>query len=123
MGLGDRAARGSSIVLASQGLRAFLQFGSVVVLARLLTPSQFGLVAMVTAVIGLADLVRDFGLSSAAIHAKTLSSDERTNLFWVNLGLGAACTAVTIACAPLIEHIYHQPDLGPIILGLAWVFL
>ena len=46
--LGDRAARGSSIVLGSQALKAFLQFGSLILLARLLTPSDFGLVAMVT---------------------------------------------------------------------------
>jgi PST family polysaccharide transporter len=122
-GLGDRAARGSSIVLGTQALRAVLQFGSVIVLARLLTPSQFGLVAMVTAVIGVADLVRDFGLSSAAIQAKDLSDPERTNLFWVNLAFGAVCTVATIACAPLIDAAYHRHDLRPIILGLAWVFL
>jgi ABC-type nitrate/sulfonate/bicarbonate transport system ATPase subunit len=61
--LGDRAARGSSIVLASQALKAFLQFVSLILLARLLTPSDFGLVAMVTSVIGIADLLRDFGLA------------------------------------------------------------
>lgn len=123
MTLGDRAVRGSSIVLASQGFRALLQFGSIVILARLLTPSEFGLVAMVTAVIGLADLVRDFGLSSAAIQSKTLSIDERTNLFWANLGFGAASTVVIVACAPLIEKVYDQPGLIPIVFGLSWVFL
>ena len=91
--LGDRAARGSGIVLATRPA-ALLQFGSMVILARLLSPTDFGLVAMVTSVIGIADLIRDFGLSSAAIQAKTLSNDERTNLFWVNLRLRAPAPGV-----------------------------
>lgn len=110
-------------MLATQGLRALLQFGSMVILARLLSPEDFGLVAMVTAVIGLADLVRDFGLSSAAIQSKTLAPEERSNLFWANLAFGAASTAVIILCAPLIQLMYGEDGLIPIVVGLAWVFL
>ncbi len=121
--LGDKAAAGSKVVLLTQALRAVLQFTSLVILARLLDPTAFGLLAMVTAVIGIADLIRDFGLSSAAIQAKTLSSDERTNLFWVNLGVGALCTAAVAACAPLIQSLYGRPGLAPIILSLAGVFV
>ena len=121
--LGDRAARGSSIVLGSQALRAFLQFVSLILLARLLTPADFGLVAMVLAVIGIADLLRDFGLSSAAVQAKTLSKDERTNLFWANCAFGALCTLLVSACTPLIVALYGEPKLAPIALSLAWVFL
>jgi PST family polysaccharide transporter len=121
--LADRAARGTGIVLATQFGRAVLQFASVVVLARLLTPEEFGLVAMVTAIIGIADLLRDFGLSSAAIQSKTLSTDERTNLFWVNLALGAGCMVIVACCTPLITSIYNEPRLAPIVLALSTVFL
>lgn len=121
--LSRAAARGTGVTLASQAVRALLQFGSVVVLARLLTPSDFGLVAMVTAVIGVADLVRDFGLSSAAIQSKELSDGERTNLFWANLTLGAGCTLVVLAATPLIVAGYQQPQLAPIVMTLGWVFL
>lgn len=121
--LGDKAARGSKVVLLTQAFRAALQFGSMIVLARLLDPNVFGLVAMVTSVIGIADLIRDFGLSSAAIQSKTLSTDERTNLFWVNLGFGAACTVVVALCAPFIQSIYDQAGLIPIIVSLSGVFL
>lgn len=120
--LGDRAARGASVTLATQAVRVLLQFVSVVLLARLLSPHDFGLVAMVSAVIGVADLVRDFGLSSAAVQSKTLSDDERTNLFWVNLGLGVSCTAVVLAAQPLIVAGYGEPRIAPIILSLACVF-
>lgn len=121
--LSATAARGTTITLAAQALRALLQFGSVVVLARLLTPRDFGLVAMVTAVIGVADLVRDFGLSSAAIQSAELTDDERTNLFWANLALGGGCTLAVLAATPLIAAGYHQPRLAPIVLTLAWVFV
>jgi polysaccharide transporter, PST family len=121
--LGDAAARGTGITLAVQAGRTILQFGSIVALARLLTPADFGLVAMVTAVIGVADLVRDFGLSLAAVQAPKLSHGERTNLFWANVGLGLACTLGAMAMTPLIVAGYREPRLAPIVLCLAPVFL
>ena len=121
--LGDSAARGTAMTLLTQVARAVLQFASVVVLARLLTPRDFGLIAMVTAVIGVADLVRDFGLSSAAVQAKTLSDAEQTNLFWVNLGLGSACCAVAVACSGLIAGAYSEPALQRIVVALSFVFV
>lgn len=121
--LGDTAARGTGMTLLTQGARAVLQFGSVVVLARLLTPDDFGLIAMVTAVIGISDLVRDFGLSSASIQVKSLSDAERSNLFWANLALGLACTLVCAAATPLIVAGYGERRLTPIVLSLAGVFV
>jgi polysaccharide transporter, PST family len=121
--LGDAAARGTGITLAVQAGRTIIQFGSIVALARLLTPADFGLVAMVTAVIGVADLVRDFGLSLAAVQTPKLSHGERTNLFWANVGLGLACTLVAMAMTPFIVAGYREPRLAPIVLCLAPVFL
>lgn len=121
--LSDVAARGTGLTLLTQALRAVLQIASVVVLARLLTPRDFGLIAMVTAVIGVADLVRDFGLSSAAVQSRTLSDDERTNLFWVNLGLGVACCVAAVLATPLIVAVYGQPELAAIVWGLSTVFV
>jgi polysaccharide transporter, PST family len=121
--LGETAVRGASMTLATQGLRILLQMATLVLLARLLTPRDFGLVAMVTAVIGVADLVRDFGLSSAAVQSKDLTDGERTNLFWANLGLGTACTLVVLAAEPLIVRGYGEPRIGPVVLALAGVFV
>lgn len=120
--LGLQAARGVGITLSVQILRAVLQFGSLVILARLLTPADFGVVAAVTAIIGVADVLRDFGLSSAAIQAKTLSDDERTNLFWANFGLGTVCAALVIVCVPLIDRVYRQ-DLTAVTICLSSLFV
>jgi PST family polysaccharide transporter len=121
--MGDRAARGTGVVLTTQLARTVLQFGSVVILARLLTPEDFGLVAMVAAVIGIADLIRDFGLSSAAIQSAVLTDDERSNLFWANLALGAGCAMVIAGVQPVIVAAYGEPRLAPIVLAMAGIFV
>lgn len=121
--LGDVAARGTGVTLGLQAVRFVLQTISLVLLARLLTPAEFGLVAMVTAITGAADLVRDFGLSLAAVQAKELSDAERTNLFWANLGIGTACCAVLVAATPLVVDLYGEPRLAPIVLTVAGVFV
>jgi O-antigen/teichoic acid export membrane protein len=121
--LGNTAARGTAITLAVQGLRFVVQTTSLVLLARLLTPEDFGLVAMVTAISGMAELVRDFGLSLAAVQAKDITAAERTNLFWANLGIGSLCAVAVAAATPLIVLLYAQPAIAPIVLAVAGVFV
>ncbi len=121
-GLGRRAARGTAVTLAAQGVRSLLQVAALVVMARLLSPEDFGLVAMVTAIIGIADIVRDFGLSLATMRAPSLSSAQRTNLFWANLLLGLGCTVLAVLLTPLIAALYDEPRLQEVILVSAWVF-
>lgn len=122
-GVGAIAARGTGITLLGQAARAVLQFGATIVFARLLSPSDFGLIAMVAAIIGISEMVRDFGLSSAAIQAKTVSDDERTNLFWLNTALGGACGLAMIALAPLIVALYGEPRLTWIVVAMSSAFL
>ena len=79
---------------------------------------------MVISVIGIADLLRDFGLSSAVVQSRTVTPEERTNLFWVNTGFGLLCTGLISACTPLIVLLYDgRSELAPVTLALAWVFL
>lgn len=110
-------------MLGSQVVRFILQIASIAVLSRLLTPAQVGLVAMVTAVLNVAEIVRDFGLSSAAIQAPSLSMAQRSNLFWLNLGIGTACSVLAAASAPLLAWAYGRPELVPIVLALAGIFV
>ncbi|GAA3574364.1 lipopolysaccharide biosynthesis protein [Microlunatus spumicola] len=117
--LGRAAARGTAFTLGAQGGRFVLQIGSLVVLARLLSPEAFGLVAMATSVLGVAELIRDFGLSSAAIQAKHLSDAERTNLFWLNVAIGTTCAIVALALAHPIASLYGDPRVAGVVLALA----
>lgn len=121
--LGRRAARGGLVTIGGQMLKLVVQLLSVVILARALTPADYGLVAMVLAVVGVADIFRDFGLSSAAVQARNLSVAQRDNLFWLNFGIGAALTLVVVVAAPLLALLYAQPELTDVARVLALTFL
>jgi PST family polysaccharide transporter len=81
------------------------------VLARLLDPKDFGLVGMVTAFTGVLTLFRDFGLSSAAIQRPTITEQQISTLFWINILLGVLLGLVVLAIAPVIADFYHEPQL------------
>ena len=115
--------RGGSLVIVSQGLIFVLSLGATMVLARLLTPSDFGLVAMVTAVTALASQFKDLGLSQATIQRSTITHNQVSTLFWINTTLGLALTLITVAAAPLLAWYYGDPRLVPITLALAGTFL
>jgi PST family polysaccharide transporter len=122
-GLGRRAARGAATTAAGQAAKFGLQITSVVVLAHLLSPTDFGLVAMVLAVTAVGEVLRDFGLSSAAIQAPSITSKQRSNLFWMNLSIGGGLTCVCLIAAPLVADLYSRSELVNIMQALAGTFL
>ncbi len=121
--LAGRAARGAFATTLGLGARLVIQVGGVVVLARLLSPHDYGIVAMVLAIVGVGDLLRDFGLSSAAIQAPHLTTGQRDNLFWTNSGIGLALGGVTLALAHPIAAFYDTPELVPVTYALSGMFL
>lgn len=121
--LGRQAARGALLTVGAQLVKIVVQVAGVVVLARLLSPGDYGLVAMVTAIVGVAEIFRDFGLSAAAVQAKTLSRAQRDNLFWINTAAGALLTLLVISAAPLIALLYGRDELIDLAYALAPVFL
>ena len=121
--LKGRSVRGGFLTLTSQGTQFAMQTVSTVVLARLLTPADFGLVAMVTAVTGLASAFADFGLSEATIQQKEINHDQVSALFWINLAIGLGLTLLTAALGPVLVWIYRQPRLLNITFLLSFTFL
>jgi PST family polysaccharide transporter len=119
----NSVSRGAFTTLAGQLIRFALQFLGLVFLARLLSPQDYGLIAMVTAVIGVGEVFRDFGLSSAAVQSETLSVSQRSNLFWVNTAVGGILTLVCFLCATPIADFYGRPSLVVIVQALAVTFL
>ena len=121
--LRERSVRGGVITLTSQGTLFVLQSVFTVTLARILTPSDFGLVAMVTSITGLATAFADMGLSEATIQRKEITHDQVAALFWINVAIGCGLTAVTAALAPVLALFYREPKLVPITLTLSLTFL
>lgn len=111
------------MTISGQLARVLLQSVGVVILARLLAPSDYGLVAMVLVIIGIGEVVRDFGLSTAAVQAKTLSIEERTNLFWINSGIGLTLTVALMLGSPLVAALFGDSRLVGLTLVLAVTFL
>lgn len=90
-----------------------LRIGSLMVLARLLNPADFGLVGMVTAFTSVLALFRDFGLSSAAIQRATVTEEQISTLFWINLAVGAVLGVVAVVMAPIIAAFTTSRALYP----------
>jgi len=121
--LKGRSVRGGALTLTSQGTQFALQTISTVVLARLLTPADFGLVAMVTAVTGLASAFADFGLSEATIQRKDIDHGQVSALFWINLAIGLGLMLITAALGPVLAWVYREPRILKITFVLSLTFL
>ncbi|HEY0894881.1 MAG TPA: lipopolysaccharide biosynthesis protein, partial [Cellvibrio sp.] len=113
---------GGAVILGSQGVNTIIQLTSTIVLARLLSPDDYGVIAMVMAVTGFARLFRDLGLSAAAVQKKELSRDLQTNLFWINVAMGALLTLTVAAAAPFVGMFYKKPELVPVTAVLSLSF-
>jgi len=97
--------------VGSQAATFLLRVGSLMVLARLLDPKDFGLVGMVTAVIGVLSLFRDFGLSTATVQRASVTDEQLSTIFWINLLVGGLLALLTLAIAPVVAIFYHEPRL------------
>jgi O-antigen/teichoic acid export membrane protein len=121
--LKTRAIRGGFAKVCSQGANFGLRVGSLMVLARLLDPKDFGLVGMVTAFTGVLTLFRDFGLSSATVQRMEVTDDQISTLFWINSAVGATLWLLLAAVSPLIASFYREPRLQWVTIVLAMGFL
>jgi PST family polysaccharide transporter len=121
--LKGRAVRGGMLTFASQGGGFLLTSIMTVVLARLLTPTDFGLVAMVTAITGLGQAFADLGLSEATIQRQHITQEQVSALFWINLAIGLGLMLVMIGLAPVLAWFYREPRLKNLSFVLSLVFL
>jgi O-antigen/teichoic acid export membrane protein len=121
--LGRVAARGAGVTLAGQGARILLQLASVTVLARLLSPEDYGLLAVGLVVVGIGEVFRDLGLSTAAIRTPDLTRAQRDGLFWLNVAAGTVLAAVALLAAGPVAAAFGEPELADIVRCLSLTFL
>jgi len=86
--LGHRAVRGAIVAIIAQPIRILIQFVATAVLARLLVPEDFGLVAMAMVVISFMGLFSELGLTSATVQRSQIDQDTVSGLFFITLGIG-----------------------------------
>jgi PST family polysaccharide transporter len=121
--LKKRIVRGGAAKLCGQAVNFALRLGFMVVLARLLSPHDFGLVAMVMVVTGFYGMFTTGGLSAATVQKAHITDEEVSTLFWINIAIGAAFAILCIATAPLLVAFYREPKLFWIAVSLAAGFL
>jgi PST family polysaccharide transporter len=100
-----------------------MQWTTTVILARLLAPSDFGLIGMAMVVIGFMEVFRDLGTSAAVIQRQELNDSILSSLFWVNVGFALLCALVVYLLSPLVAMFYKETRLTPILLGLSLCLL
>jgi O-antigen/teichoic acid export membrane protein len=118
-----KTTRGGLAALAGQGATFILRMVSLITLARLLTPRDFGLVGMVTAVTGILTYFQDAGLSQAAIQSSSISRAQTSTLFWINLAIGGFLASVCVVMAPVLAAFYHEPRVQLVTVVVASNFL
>jgi O-antigen/teichoic acid export membrane protein len=124
--LGDlkgKSVRGGAVTMLGQGLSYALHIGSSFVLARLLSPTDYGLLAMVYTLTGFFGLFRDAGLGVATVQRETLTHEQASTLFWINTAVGAVLAAVVASLGPVLVIFYKEPRLLWVTVASASVFL
>ncbi len=119
-----KSVRGGFVAVAAQGGKVLLQTGTLILLARLLSPDDFGLTGMAATLTGFLSLFRDAGLSAATVQRREVTHEQISTLFWINLAVGAGLAACTVLLAPAVARFYGEPRLYWIVIvtGSAFMF-
>jgi O-antigen/teichoic acid export membrane protein len=121
--LKEMALRGGLAKLASQASVYILRIGSMIVLARLLDPKDFGLVGMATVVTGSFNMFKDAGLSVITVQRADITDDQISTLFWVNMLVGTLLALICVGLAPVLVTFYREPRLLWVAIALGMAFI
>lgn len=119
----ERVVSGVKWTFASTMGKRVMALGANVILARLLAPEDFGLVAMAGIVLGFVDLFRDLGTGSALVRAKEVNPVLQSSVFWLNLLFGVTMTLSMMALSPVIAALYREPRVQPVLMVMSVSFL
>ncbi|RNI25760.1 MOP flippase family protein [Rufibacter latericius] len=100
-----------------------VQFIQLAILARFLSPSDYGLMAIVSVVIGFASNFKDMGVSNAIIYRKDISAIQMSTLYWLTLLSSALLFLITALVSPLIASFYNDERLIPLLILIASTFI
>jgi PST family polysaccharide transporter len=118
-----KTSRWAVLSMAAQLIKAVLLFGSQVYLARLLSPIDFGIVAMCAPIFSFLSIFNDLGLSQATIQRPSLTKDDSNLIFWMNAGLGFTVALAIAAIAPVAALFYGDGRVTAVLIALSAVIL
>lgn len=117
--INKRATKGGLLTIGSQAANFVLKIASTAILARLLAPEDFGLIAMVSVVTAFFEMLNEGGLAMATVQKEKVSHGQVSNLFWANILLSVTASGLICASAPLVSIIYGEPRLTLITVAFA----
>jgi polysaccharide transporter, PST family len=117
------AQRASVLNLAARGVDLFFQFVSMTILARLLTPADFGVFAMATPFVWILMTFGDLGLASAVLQQRDLNEGQASAVFRVNLLAGFAFGGLFLLSSPLLGSFYGDPQVTQVAAALSLMFV
>ncbi len=121
--LRSSVGRGAVYTAGAQGVLVATQIASVVVLSRLLTPSDFGLIAMCVPIIALVGMVQDFGLLQATVQRPGIRQEDVSFLFWINILASFTLASLLFLSAPFIAAFYGDDRVGPLVAALSLIVI
>ena len=122
-GHGRQSLHSGVFSIAARAINAVVQVGSVLFLARLLSPEDYGLVAMVLAVTGFAPVLVDLGTRDAVVQRERITEGEVSTLFWITMAVGCGFALLVAASGPFIARMYGEPRLTTIALVSSLAFV
>lgn len=117
------SVRGGAVTLAAQLAKFTMQLSATVLLARLLDPADFGLVAMAALPAGFVGLFRGLGLPLAMVQQADLTHGQVSTLFWINVVFSAVLMLLVAGLSPLAAWFFGEPRLVAIGMGIAMTML
>jgi O-antigen/teichoic acid export membrane protein len=107
----------------SQAVGQSVKFVSVIILARILSPDDFGLLAMVAIVTSVAGNLIDVGFIEAVVQRRELTEKHLVTVFWVMLITGISLCIIVVAISPLIAHFFNNQQVGPLLAVSSVIFI
>jgi PST family polysaccharide transporter len=121
--LKSKTIAGISWTFLAQASIQLLSFVVAVILARLLSPADFGLVGQVAIFTGFARLIMKMGLGQALIQKSDLDDESIQSAFWINVALGLGLSLITVLISPLISMFYNESRLTALMSALSITFV
>ncbi|PSB12472.1 lipopolysaccharide biosynthesis protein [filamentous cyanobacterium CCP1] len=117
--LKQRSLQSGLVAIAAQPVKLVIGIVGTMVLARLLAPADFGLLAMVQPLLSMVDSLSNLGLETATVQRQSLNQEQANAIFWVSLKVNTLVLVGMVLCGPLLARFYGQPELTNIVLCLA----
>jgi len=121
--LAKNSVRGGMTTMGSQAVQFIIQIASTAVLARLLTPADYGLFGMVTLVVNFAAMFKDAGLSMATVQKDEITHEQISTLFWLNVLISLALGLCVLLASPMVAWFYGKPELTAVTAVLSLSFI